>query len=275
MVKLIKNYVKTIQQQLLPALTNKYGIDFVDNPVSIKSTEAKFSGSYDGNRIILIFYSNHVEVSNDKNLLFVNSYYGFKGNEAGVIDVYNIEEAADIIYSSLYELGLRSEEDKEEEREQETKQQEIPQQRQKQIRQEEPQQEEPQREEPQQEEDSDYSEEEVKGEYDNYLNQLKSMNEINGTISASIAYQKSDNNLGFVHIDLFYISATMCLIQTTGIKPKVDKTVSWEVAKNYIFKVANSINGTVSLFAADENGKEIILSTDDEESEDLDLNIDI
>ena len=78
-----------------------------------------------------------------------------------------------------------------------------------------------------------------------------------------------------INIMMYYVSSKMCLVQTEGIKPKIDQTTSWDKAKDYTFKVAEKINGVVSVIAADENGKDIILNPEEDASDDLDTGINL
>ena len=111
--------------------------------------------------------------------------------------------------------------------------------------------------------------------FDKYLNELVKIGEMSSRIECSIAMNTDrDNSYNLLNIDMTYISPTMCLIETTGIKPKVDKTVTWELAKDYCIKVAKKVNGVMNVVAYDNNNNDIELENIDD-SNDLDLGIDI
>lgn len=287
-VREIKPYLKVIQRNLLPALKSELGLVMNNEPSNLRNTTATYSGNINNTRVLLEFSSNHKDLADaNKYDLFVKTYYGSSGNEAGIIDLTNIPEAVEQIYSALYELGYRSEQDiadekarqdeekrkaeedkkaKEEKRKQDRELEDIKNQ-QMQVD-----------EEPIEEinpaEESAESISDFKVEFDKYLNVLKDEAMINGQIMSSISFSASQNQFKLINVDMYFISATMCLVQTSGINPKVDKAVSWDKAKNYIIKVAEKLQGTISTSAVDANGKEITISEEDT-SNDIDVDVNI
>lgn len=286
-VKEIKPYLKPIQRNLIPALNSELGLELSNTPVNIRTTKVSYSGELADTRVILDFSSNHVDLTDyDKNSLFVYVYYGANGTEAGIINITNISEAVEQIYSALYELGYRSEQDladekarqDEEKRKAEEEQKAKEEKRRKARDLENIENKQEPTEEPVEQispaEESAESITEFKDEFDKYLNVLKDESAINGQIMSSVSISTSENQFKLINIDMYYISPSLCLVQTSGINPKVDKAVTWDKAKNYIIKVAEKLQGTISTSAVDANGKEIIIDEEDTSNDvDLDVNI--
>ena len=79
---------------------------------------------------------------------------------------------------------------------------------------------------------------------------------------------------------IYYITKVQCLVQTEGIKPKLDQQSTWDKVKSYLNKVTEKINGVIVLSAIDENGNDIILKSDetsfkDNNSDDIDSGINL
>lgn len=282
-IKPIQPYLKTIQNSLLPTLS-KYEVFINSNPTDVKLTEATYSGEADSDRLVIKFYSNSnqlVDYSKSDNVVYCNVYLGAGGTSAGILDLSNVQESAEQIYSTLYELGFRTNNDKEEDRlkkERQAAEEEAKKQADKEKRLQnqdiDNNEKEPEEEiDPKQESQESIEEASIK--FDKYLNELIKIGEMNSIISCKITMD-SDRTKYYrmLNIDMTYISPTICLIETTGIKPKVDKTVTWQIAKDYCIKVAEKVTGFMSIDAMDNNGTDIELN-DIDDSNDLDLNIDI
>lgn len=286
-IRQINKYLEDLQTKLFPALQDSYNLIINESPTKVSNTLATFVGQIDGDRVILEFSSNHRDLSdyNNEPVLFLYLYYKSKGTKAGIINLNNIDEALDIIYASLYSLGYRSQEDIEEER------RKIEKDKEKKIQDEKERLKKRKEEllsQPEEEKDDDIDNEEDESEsslvemnsdFDRYLSILKENNQPNSQINATISYPSDDNNFKVVNVYIFYITKNQCLVQTEGIKPKIDQQSTWEKAKNYLINVTKKINGVIVLSAFDENGKEIILKSDDtiesNNDSDLDLGIEI
>lgn len=286
-IRQINKYLEDLQTKLFPALQDSYNLIINESPTKVSNTLATFVGQIDGDRVILEFSSNHRDLSdyNNEPVLFLYLYYKSKGTKAGIINLNNIDEALDIIYASLYSLGYRSQEDIEEER------RKIEKDKEKKIQDEKERLKKRKEEllsQPEEEKDDDIDNEEDESEsslvemnsdFDRYLSILKENNQPNSQINATISYPSDDNNFKVVNVYIFYITKNQCLVQTEGIKPKIDQQSTWEKAKNYLINVTKKINGAIVLSALDENGKEIILKSDDNlesnNDSDLDLGIEI
>ena len=284
-VKPIQPYLKTIQNNLLPALS-KYEIFVSSEPVDITQTMASYSGEANKDRLVIKFYSNSNQLSyyeaND-NVLYCDVFLGAGGSSAGVLNLSDINACAEQIYATLYEMGFRTKADiKDEEKKAQEEKLAIEKQKQadKRARQEARAQEELEKaQEPEEKIDASQesleSIEEFNTKFDRYLNELVKIGEMNTRMECTIAMDTSrEDSYTLLSIDMTYISPTMCLVETTGIKPKVDKTVTWEQAKNYCTKVAEKVHGYISVTAYDTNNNDIELK-DTDDSNDLDLGIDI
>ena len=288
-VRTINKFIKPLQNSLFPALRNQLGMELGNTPIDNRATIATFAGTLSDNRVLLEFSSNHVELQQDldRPVLFVKTFYGSGGNEAGVIDLNNIDEAVDQIYAALYELGYRSEQDladeeaerqenerkaAEEKELQKQKEKEDKEKRRAELYAEEPNEE--QADEEVEQEDYQESINESLELFDRYLNVLKDENAINSQIMISISISKGDNDFSILGINMFYISSAMCLVQTNKINPKIDKATSWEKAKDYCKKVAEKVEGTMSIEAVYENGADVNLPSE-EPNNDTDVGIDI
>lgn len=286
-IRQISKYIKNIQTKLFPALKNNYNLDMNENPTNISTTLATFNGQLNDNRVILEFSSNHKDLADypDEPVLFLYLYFNYKGTKAGIINLNNINEAVEIIYAALYELGYRTQEDINKEKEKKKKEQEKKLQDEKErlkkrkeelLKQTQEDEIDYDNEEPE-EDESKSSILEMNNDFDKYLSILQENNQPNSQINATISYLSENNNYKIINVNLFYITKNQCLIQTEGVKPKIDQQTSWDKAKNYIIKVTEKINGVIAISALDENGDDIILKPEENEnnSDDLDTGINI
>lgn len=282
-VRKIQPYIKTIQQSLFPELSSRLNINMITTPYSSSATLATFKGRLENKEITLEFSSNHRDLDeNSKTDLFLYLYYNYKGTKVGIINITDLEECVDLIFIALSDLGYKSQEDIELEKEQKRKAEEEKARKEKEelqkrkedlLRQTQQDEEEPEEELPDTESEDSIEESQVI--FDKYLTELRKSNQPNSYINAGISYSTSESSFKMINIMMFYVSSKLCLVQTEGIKPKIDQTTSWEKAKDYVFKVADKINGVVSVVAADEDGKDIILNPEEDNSEDLDTGINL
>lgn len=274
-IRQISKYIKDIQTKLFPALKNNYNLDMNENPTNISTTLATFNGQIDGDRIIFEFSSNHKDLADYPNepVLFLYLYLNYKGTKAGIINLNNINEAVEIIYAALYELGYRTQEDinKEKERKRQEKEKKIQDEKERMQRRKEELLNQPEDDEENEvnneENETQSSLLEMNNNFDRYLSILQQSNQINSQINATISYLSESNNYKIVNVYIYYITRTQCLVQTEGIKPKIDQQTTWDKAKNYLNKVTEKINGVIVLSAMDENGNDIELKPDEEDFE--------
>lgn len=285
-MKAIKYYIKTIDSKLLPALDERLGLKLSMQPNYTRTTKVSYGGTLEGTRVVLDFSSNHIELNDyDDNYLYCDVYYGSGGDSAGIIDLNNIDECVDQIYSALYELGYRTPEDIEEEKRaeeekkqaEEAKKQAEEQKRQERLAQEEPEEEEQNTEQEIEDTESEDSLKEYTVNFDKYLKIMTDENQMNSRMEISISADVSTTEreqYKLININAFYISSMMCLLQTDGISPKVDKAVTWDKAKNYTMRVAEKLNGVISVTGFDSEDNEITIAQDDT-SNDIDVDVDI
>ena len=222
----IKDYIPTIKNKLLPMMYDKYGISFKSEPVLLRITAVTYTGSdLENKRVMLEFNSEYQEKGKakmDSNQLFATVFYGFAGNKAGYVDISNVDEATDILYSALYELGFKTPEDledekkraqEEKERAEKEKEEEINKKREK----------EKARHEAmfnQDNEPKDTPEEETTEETDTYSSSIDSAlssfygrHEINSTIHCTYLIPDSAKQNVF-DVDVHYISQTKCYVKS-------------------------------------------------------------
>lgn len=276
-----RNY---IERTLIPEL-NKLDKDINLNPNAISNTltTATYEGDFKGSPIALEFNTNNIGQDGGEDL-FVNVYYQDKGTEAGAINsTESPDYALDLISSVLYNLGLRTDQDlADEEAERQKEERERAEKKKAEYKAQ--QQADAEKEKETEKADAEETEQERVEEnqkqsnlFDEYLSVLTQTNEMNGSIQTSIYVEKEDGTslqYSVLGVDCFYVSAKMCLIQTNKINPKLDKTTTWEKAKDYIFNVADKLKGTVSVAGYDADNKELELP-DNADSDSVNVDLDV
>ena len=289
----IDKYRNVIERTLIPSLKD-YDIIINSDPTDVKQTSLTYSGEGMKSRIVLKFFSNHVDLQSydlKEPVLFVNAYFRSVGSPVGIIDLNKISDAAELIYSSLYDLGFRSNKDLEQEeldKQQKAKDDEINKKRQSEklksevddivsnanaldainkLNNE--------------EQDKEEHDKEVTDSindfstmFDKYLDLFKQRQQLNDMMSITISLKK-DNNVKILSIYLYYVSVNNCLIQTNNIKPEQDTLTTWDKAKNYAINVAKKINGVIYVIAYDENNNELKFEEDNQDDIDSDTDVDV
>lgn len=261
-----RNY---IEKSLIPELNN-LGLNINPNSTNNTLTSATYAGDFKGKPVQIEFLTNHVGVDDD-NDLFISVYYNDSGEDAGAIKSSDgTDYAVDLINSALHELGLMTDEDIADEKEANQKKADAEQQerikaemKKKELYRAQ------QDAEMNSKKDIDNIDDtaEVKGsqikassDFDYYLSVLKENNDMNGRIEATITSIADEDTYSISSIDMFYISANLCLLQTSNINPSIDKTVSWGKAKEYLFSVADKLNAVINIDGFDSNGKPLEMS---------------
>lgn len=279
----INKFIKPIQQELLPKLEH-FGLSFITSPTTSTMTKVSFSGEdYNKERVVIDFLSNssHLSSIEDENLsssVFCNVHYNSGMDSAGIIDLSNIDDSVTKIIHAFNDLGYKNPN----EVSSNTTSSDVPT---------EPVQQEKKKnitldntEDDSDNDDSDNDEDsaiakekeyqdaivEFNFKFDAYLKQLRLNDEQNSRMICTMSYSKDYYNNGIVEIDLTYVSNKMCVVQSTGVKPKVEQATTWENAKKYILAISEKIHGVLSVLATDANNVEIELP----ESNDVDNNDD-
>lgn len=285
----IKDYIPRLQRNVFPQL-KQYGIAMYDRPFTQDKVSVSYNGeTYDGIKLRMYFNCIHEDLDPEiESSVFVDCEYTSKYFPIGAIDVNNGSESAEVIYGSLYEEGYRTEEDKEQDKqaelekqkqEEEKKKQELEKKKQDRARwkqslsMETPEEVDDELEDQEQDE-IDESQAEFPNLFDQYLDKLRDLNKINNQISVSMLVGIDDSTKPMINVDMYYISAMNCLIQTDNINPKLDQSTTWEKAKNYCLKVAQKLNAYITISAMDDEGKEIKLKPKDDPEVDVGLGID-
>lgn len=290
----IDDYIPSLLKNVFPQL-RQFGINMYNKPFMQDKVTVSYNGdTYDGERLRLYFNCIHSELDEEnKSEVFVDAEYNSNYFPIGKIDINQGQDSAEIIYASLYEEGYRTEQDKEQDKEQAEKEQAEKEKKDKAAlenkKKERQEWKQAQMVQPSEDSETEENPEEVKESqeefsrlFDIYLDRLKKINQLNGSIIISIMItDDSSNNLKgkFLGVDLYYIGETQCLMQTNQITPKIDQVTTWDKAKNYCLKVAEKFNGSMSIYGVDHNGKEIELTQDElntvsgEDSDSIDTGI--
>ena len=293
-VRKLDKFIPEIVNKLFPALRESIGLNLYDDPVYSSTTINTYAGDLDDIRVKLEISSNHVELEDyvDQNAVFATIYYGTRGAKVGVLNLDDINECVGLIYSTLYELGFRTQDDidkekkekeEKERQEQEKKKAEAERKRQeRKARQQAEEEKEKLRREQQPEEDELSPEEETEeslkeamSDFNLYLDKLKKINSQKSVMIANISFNNSENNYKVINIDMNYIDENNCLVETNGINPQVKKEVSWTKAKNYISKVTEAVKGVISIDAMGPEGKEIDISDSQEDTDGVNLDFNL
>lgn len=276
MANRIENYFNDINN-LFNVIRSNYDINISSNPVSKGLTIATFGGSYkDYNYNIMLEIScNHKELES-KDQLFVYTYFGSRGNSAGIININDLQEAAELIYAALRELGFKTDEDREREKEEKEIKNKERLEKEKKDRAEakkriddylskNDEKEEPVEDNSINDEETDETIKVADEEFDLYKEKLDELGEKDNCITASISYGEDFSKMSVISVDVFYVDSNTCRVKTEGISPKIDKETTWDKAKNMMLKVTKKLNGVISLYAITPDGHTIKLKPDDEE----------
>ena len=276
MANRIENYFNDINN-LFSVIRSNYDINFSSNPVSKGLTIATFGGSYkDYNYNIMLEIScNHKELES-KDQLFVYTYFGSRGNSAGIININDLQEAAELIYAALRELGFKTDEDREREKEEKEIKNRERLEKEKKDRAEakkkiddylskNDEKEEPVEDNSINDEETDETIKVADEEFDLYKEKLDELGEKDNCITASISYGEDFSKMSVISVDVFYVDSNTCRVKTEGISPKIDKETTWDKAKNMMLKVTKKLNGVISLYAITPDGHTIKLKPDEEE----------
>ena len=276
MANRIENYFNDINN-LFSVIRSNYNINFSSNPISKGLTIATFGGSYkDYNYNIMLEIScNHKELES-KDQLFVYTYFGSRGNSAGIININDLQEAAELIYAALRELGFKTDEDREREKEEKEIKNRERLEKEKKDRAEakkkiddylskNDEKEEPVEDNSINDEETDETIKVADEEFDLYKEKLDELGEKDNCITASISYGEDFSKMSVISVDVFYVDSNTCRVKTEGISPKIDKETTWDKAKNMMLKVTKKLNGVISLYAITPDGHTIKLKPDEEE----------
>lgn len=287
----IVTYMKDIEQKLIPAINNELGISINNYPSTERETYAIYKDQENG--ISLEISSNNKELENKEDL-FVNVSYDHMREEAGIINLNDINDAVEIVNIALHELGFKTSKEKEQEKaaEEEKKQQELEKKKQdleagkernrqllQDIKDGKYDKKEPKETEPEEDEDN-YDEEkssflkELKSSFD-YVASLKDGEQvINTEWIVPISSEGVTTQFGHISVDATHIAGNNFYLENKKIKPKISTTVNAEKAESYIEKVSDKIRTIPVITITDKDGKEIKVPQEYQD-EPLDLDIDL
>lgn len=300
----ISKYTNIIQNRLFPELKSKLGIDMYTEPTHISSTTALYNGNIDteqDNKTIgLYFYSNHVALQSYDSkdpVVFIRISYAGTVEDGGILDLSNINDCVDIIYVDIYEEGFRTSDDmKEDAKKAEEERQQVELEKQKKEKEAEERRkaniaDELEKEKQQELEDKQTAHNnriaanrEVRQSikdfdklFDKNLDYLISRNEIGDKMEIVFTFTRKnkENEVSFVYLDATYISSNMCLAQADKFNPKVDTTTTWDKIKQYCKTVASKIKSTLGIILYDKDGEILELPEDEDNSNNIDIGINI
>lgn len=240
----IRKFLDTIEQELLPAMESKYNLQMYQKPVMERPVSVTYSGQDLSNKTRVMFQFNS-EYKDEKeqlldNQLFATVFYGFAGAKAGVIDINNIDEASEILYSSLYELGYRTSDDIEEDKqkaeqkkqqEKEAKEKEIEKAREKAKARHELMSNKPDTGEEDEENEEDNSDEVTFTQaLSELLKEFKARHEINSNLH--FTFTNPDSPKDVYDVDVYYVTYNKALVQSDYLK--LDKVYNLDDIENFL-----------------------------------------
>lgn len=289
-VRKLDKFIDDIENKLFPALKeSSMNLIMYNDPIYNSTTINTYAGDLDDDRIRLEISSNHVELKDyiDDNAVFATIYYKGKGSKVGVLNLDDINECVGLIYATLYDMGYRTQEDRDREKQElidkqkaeeekkraeaERKKQERAAKQQAELAQQE---DEPDEGVPPEEESID-SIEEASQNFDLYLDKLQDIDNTDSMMIANISFNTDENTFKLINVDMKYVNENSCFVTTNGISPRVKQEVTWDRAKNYIIKIAEKVTGVLSIGAMDPNGKEINIEDLKNDSDNVNLDINI
>ena len=288
-VRKLDKFINDIVNKLFPALReSSMNLIMYNDPVYSSATVNTYAGDLGDDRIKMEISSNHVELKDyiNDNAIFATIYWKGRGSKIGVLNLDDINECVGLIYATLYELGYRTPEDLEKEKkekeeklkaEEDKKKAELEKKREERKAKQQAEidnQEEPE-EEISPEEESANSIKEASNNFDLYLDKLQDINSKESMIMANISFNTENTTFKVINVDMTYASDKDCFVETNGIKPKIKEQVEWNRAKNYIIKVAEKVKGILSIGASGPNGEEINIEDLKNDSDNIDLDINI
>lgn len=287
----IVNYMKDIEQKFIPALNNKLGTSINNYPTVERETYALYKDPESG--IELEVSSNNKDLDG-KGDLFINVSYNNMREEAGIVNLNDINDAVEITNIALHELGFETADEIKQKKaaEEQRKQQELEKRRQDDLaRQERNRQikrdiadgkydeEEPEDiEEPEEldtyDEDKPNYERELTGAI-NFVAEMSGEGQ-NINVEWLIPIVTDDNNtrMGHIDVDITHLAGNNFYMENKRINPKIQKAVNGEQAKEYVNKVSDKIRTIPMITVTDEKGKEINVPQDYQDDP-VDLGIDI
>ena len=114
-VRKLDKFIDDIENKLFPALKeSSMNLIMYNDPIYNSTTINTYAGDLDDDRIRLEISSNHVELKDyiDDNAVFATIYYKGKGSKVGVLNLDDINECVGLIYATLYDMGYRTQEDR-------------------------------------------------------------------------------------------------------------------------------------------------------------------
>ena len=282
---LIVNFMKDIEQRYIPALNQQLDTNINNYPSLTRETYAVYQDDEQG--VSIEVSSNHRDIENRGELFVAVSYDGMK-EDAGIIDLDNLQDAVNITQYSLQELGFKTPEDKKndeadaeakamqdkikkdlEDKKKAERRDEI-------LRQA---QERNQEVENQPDIETEPEEDNYEEEKDDYVSELNKKltflsKEDEGAVAELEWLTLPDNIQGnsaeFIHIEMNFthVSGENFLIETKRINPKIQTICNIQDCIGYANKVSDKLRVTPTIIMKDERGRDLELPKNMKEPED-------
>lgn len=276
--KLIVNYMKIIEQSLIPMINEKLDLSINNYP----TYEKQYSASYEdtANNILIEFSSGNIHVENEGDL-FVSASYNSRLQPVGLFNVNNASELRslpDILLESLHELDFETKADKEE-KEKQAKQAEIDKkakelaaaEAKKQAELIKKDEEKPEVEEPEDEET--VTEEEIANSHSLILRALDFIGKMPGDNQTSEInwFVLKDGTKGInIGMNLTKISGNNFYTETYNIRPEAKTVMNAEKVADYADKVSRKVESTPNVEIKDAKGEHLDIP-DEEESDYIEI----
>nr|DAG51222.1 MAG TPA: hypothetical protein [Caudoviricetes sp.] len=270
--KLIVNYMKIIEQSLIPMINEKLDLSINNYP----AYEKQYSASYEdtANNILIEFSSGNIHVESEGDL-FVSVSYNSRLQPVGLFNVNDASELRslpDILLESLHELDFETEADKEE-KERQAKQAEIDKkakelaaaEAKKQAELNKKDEEEPEVEEP--EEEETVTEEEIIDSHNLIIRALSFIGKMPGDNQTSEInwFVLKDGAEGInIGMNLTKISGNNFYVETYSIRPEIKTIMNAEKVADYADKVSRKVESTPNVEIKNAKGEHLDIPDEEE-----------
>lgn len=293
---LIANYMKFIEQNLIPSINQSLGTSINNYPSISRETYATYND--DINKAYLEVSSNYRDLegplSDNKGNLFVNVGYKGKRNEAGIISTKDLFDAVDKVHYAFNEIGYYTPEEKEKKaqekaaEEEKKKQQKAEEERKRKeradlddeldrIRQAEEERNQPSEEEQRAADEREYQNSqrpEVLDEVNNSIDYIAGLPGQDQTIKAIWNNPVEDTKKWVeLSVTLTHVAGNNFYLENNNIKPKIQKVVNSTQASDYIMKISDKMLQPPVVLLADERGRRLSIPKDSDNGVDLGIDI--
>jgi hypothetical protein len=273
--KYISNYLKPIEQDLIPAVNSQLGTYIDTTPIYEKQTIVRYKDTT--NNIILELSSNSLKIE-DNNALFSTVVYNGARNDVGNINLNNIQEAVEFIHIALNDIGFETEEDKNNETNQDS------QENQEDVKNAEDSIQKPESNEKQEEnkskEKTNLDNEDITDQKNKFIDELNrdidfisslKSGEDKIEIDFSIPQQTKDNQYKFINVSIIstHIAGNNFYVETDRINPKKSEVLNKKQLVDYISKIIDKTKVIPIILLSDKDNNPIKVPEEDNTNNDF------